>query len=160
MNIYTYPHSILREKAIPIDIISIEIQTLIEDMAKAMYENNGIGLAANQIGIPASVIIFDIDRAGFTAIINPIITKSEGEFISTEGCLSLPGLEGKTKRKKYILVEGIDKYSNPIIIEGEDLLATCIQHEVDHLQGILLIDKISRLKKETYLRKLKKYKRG
>lgn len=158
MNIHIYPHPILRTgSSIPIDIISVKIQTLIEDMAELMYENNGMGLAANQVGVPARVIIFDMDKEGFTAIINPVIISSGGEFISEEGCLSLPGFSGKIKRKQFIHVEGIDRYSKPITIEAEDLLAACIQHEIDHLNGILLIDKVSRLKKETYIRKLRKY---
>jgi len=157
MEICIYPHYILKTKATPISIITTGVQMLIEDMTGLMYENNGIGFAANQVGVPMRVIVFDIDKTGLTTIINPIISSFEGEFISEEACLSLPGFSGEVKRKQFICVEGIDRYSKPITIETEDLLAACIQHEIDHLNGILLIDKISRLKKEIYTRKLKKY---
>lgn len=159
MNIHIYPHYVLKTKAIPISIITTDVQTLIEDMARLMYESNGIGLAANQVGIPTRAIIFDVGESGLTTIINPIIISSEGGFISEESCLSLPGFSGKVKRKQFICVEGVDRYSKPITIEAEDLLAACIQHEIDHLNGVLLIDKVSRLKKELYIRKLKKYKK-
>jgi len=157
MEICIYPHHILKTESISISTINTAVQTLIEDMARLMYENNGVGLAANQVGIPMRVIIFDMDKKGLTTIINPIIGSSEGEFISEEGCLSLPGFNEKIKRKQFIRVEGMNKYSRPIAIEAKDLLAACIQHEIDHLDGVLLIDKISRLKKEIYIRKLKKY---
>ena len=155
MNICVYPNSILRTEAMPINIISVDTQKLIENMAKTMYEHLGIGLAANQVGVPVRIIVFDVYGKGFTAVINPVITLSEGWFISEEGCLSLPGFNGKVRRSQYIRVEGIDKYSEPLVIDAEDLDAACIQHEIDHLNGILLIDKVSRLKKETYLRKRK-----
>lgn len=157
MEIRIYPDPILKTNSTPVSIITTDVQMLIEDMTKLMYENNGIGFAANQAGIPMRIIIFDIDRTGLTTIINPIISSFEGEFISEEVCLSLPEFSGEIKRKQFIRIEGIDRYSKPITIEAEDLLAVCIQHEIDHLNGILLIDKVSRLKKEIYIRKLKKY---
>jgi len=159
MHIHIYPDPILKAKAIPISEINSDIQSLIGDMERLMYENKGIGLAANQIGIPMSIIIFDVEGKGLTTIINPIISSTKGEFISEEGCLSLPGFKEKIKRKKYIHVEGTDRYYKPIIIEAEDLVAACIQHEINHLEGFLLLDKVSGLKRSMYLRKLRRYYR-
>jgi peptide deformylase len=157
MHIHTYPDPILKVESIPVTVINGDIQTLIGNMSKIMYENNGIGLAASQVGIPMRIIMFDVDKKGLTVVINPIITLNKEEFISTESCLSIPGFEGKIRRKQFVYIEGIGKHEKPISIEAEGLLSACIQHEVDHLQGILLLDKASRMKKETYIRKLRKY---
>lgn len=157
MYIHIYPNPILKAKATSISVINGAIQSVIGDMERLMYENKGIGLAANQIGIPMAIIIFDVEGKGLTTIINPIISSTKGEFISEEGCLSLPGFKEKIKRKKYIRVEGTDRCSNIIDLEAEDLVAACIQHEINHLEGFLLLDKVSKLKRSMYLRKLRKY---
>ena len=157
MHIHTYPNPILKVESIPVAVINGDIQTLIENMSKIMYENGGIGLAAPQVGIPMRIIIFDVDNKGLIVIINPIITLNKEEFISIESCLSIPGFEGKIRRKQFVYLEGTDKYEKPINIEAGGLLSACIQHEVEHLQGILLLDKVSRMKKETYIRKLRKH---
>lgn len=157
MHIHVYPDPILKAKAIPISVINGDIQSVIGDMERLMYENKGIGLAANQIGIPMAIIIFDVEGKGLTTIINPIISSAKSEFISEESCLSLPGFKEKIKRKKYIRVEGIDRYDKSIVIKAEDLVAACIQHEINHLEGFLLLDKVSGLKRSMYLRKLRKY---
>lgn len=159
MHIHTYPDPILKVESTPVAVINGDIQTLIENMSKIMYENGGIGLAAPQVGIPMRIIIFDVNSEGLVVIINPIITLNKEEFISIESCLSVPGFEGKIRRKQFIYLEGTNRYEKPINIEAEGLLAACIQHEVEHLQGVLLLDKVTRLKKEAYLRKLKKYRK-
>lgn len=157
MHIHTYPNPILKVECEPVTIINGDIQTLIETMSEIMYKNDGIGLAAPQVGIPVRIIIFDIDKKGLTAVINPVVTLNKEEFISIESCLSIPGFEGKIRRKEYVHLEGIDRYEKPITIGAEGLLSACIQHEVDHLQGILILDRASRMKKETYIRKFRKY---
>jgi len=157
MHIHTYPDQILKVKCEPITVINGDIQTIIGNMSKIMYENNGIGLAAPQIGIPMRIIIFDVGKKGLTTVINPIITLNKEEFISMESCLSIPRFEAKIRRKQLVYLEGVDRYEKPIKIEAEGLLSACIQHEVDHLQGVLILDKASRMKKETYIRKLRKH---
>ena len=160
MYIHTYPDKILKTKCEPITVINGDVQTLIETMIEIMYKNNGIGLAAPQVGIPSQIIIFDTNKNGLTVVINPSITLNKEEFFSLESCLSIPGFEGKVKRKQVVYLEGTDRYEKPINIEATDLLAACIQHEVEHLQGILLLDRVIRSKKEAYLKKLKKYRKA
>ena len=157
MHIHTYPDQILKVECEPITIVNGDIQTLIKEMSEIMYENNGVGLAAPQVGVPVRIIIFDVDKKGLIVVINPVLTLNKEEFISIESCLSMPGFEGKIRRKEYVHLEGIDRYEKPITIEAEGLLSACIQHEVDHLQGILILDRASRMKKETYIRKFRKY---
>jgi len=157
MHIHTYPDKILKTKCEPITVINGDVQILIESMIEIMYKNNGIGLAAPQVGIPSQIIIFDVNKNGLTVVINPSLTLNKEEFFSLESCLSIPGFEGKVRRKQVIYLEGTDRYEKPINIEATDLLAACIQHEIEHLQGILLLDRASRMKKETYIRKSRKY---
>ena len=157
MYIHTYPDKILKTKCEPITVINGDVQTLIETMIEIMYKNNGIGLAAPQVGIPSQIIIFDVNKNGLTVVINPSITLNKEEFFSLESCLSIPRFEGKVIRKQSVYLEGIDRYEKPINIEATDLVSACIQHEVDHLNGVLILDKASRMKKETYIRKLRKY---
>jgi len=157
MHIHIYPDKILKTKCEPITVINGDVQTLIENMIEIMYKNNGIGLAAPQVGIPSQIIIFDVNKNGLTVVINPSITLNKEEFFSLESCLSIPRFEGKVIRKQSVYLEGIDRYEKPINIEATDLVSACIQHEVDHLNGVLILDKASRMKKETYIRKLRKY---
>ena len=157
MHIHIYPDKILKTKCEPITVINGDVQTLIETMIEIMYKNNGIGLAAPQVGIPSQIIIFDVNKNGLTVVINPSITLNKEEFFSLESCLSIPRFEGKVIRKQSVYLEGIDRYEKPINIEATDLVSACIQHEVDHLNGVLILDKASRMKKETYIRKLRKY---
>jgi len=157
MYIHTYPDHILKIECEPVAIINGDIQTLIEIMSEIMYENNGIGLAAPQVGVPMRIIMFDVDKKGLTVVINPVITLNKEEFFSIESCLSVTGFEGKVRRKQLVYLEGTDKYEKPINIEADGLLSACIQHEVEHLQGVLILDKVTRSKKETYIRKWRKY---
>jgi len=157
MHLHIYPNPILKVECEPVLVINGYTQTFIKNMIDIMYKNNGIGLAAPQIGMPTRIIIFDVDKKGLTVVINPIITLNKEEFFSMESCLSIPGFEGKVKRKQLVYLEGIDRYEKPINIEATGLLSACIQHEVDHLNGVLILDKASRMKKETYIRKLRKH---
>ncbi len=155
------PDPVLRAKAGEVTEVTDELQRLIDDMAETMYAAPGIGLAANQVGVLHRLIVFDVShREGgprdLQVILNPCITAGEGEFIREEGCLSVADFSAEVKRHARVKVKGLDREGKPLEITGEGLLAVVIQHEVDHLDGILFIDRISRLKRGLYLRRLKK----
>jgi peptide deformylase len=155
------PDQVLREPAREITEINGELQRLIDDMAETMYAAPGLGLAANQVGVLHRLIVFDVShREGgprdLKVVLNPCITAGEGEFIREEGCLSVADFSAEVRRHARVTVKGLDREGNPLTITGEGLLAVVLQHEVDHLDGILFIDRISRLKRSLYLRRLKK----
>ena len=160
MEIVTYPDPILKRKALVVENIDEAIERLMDSMSTVMYKSSGIGLAANQIGVEKRVIIFDIaykeKKKDLTVIINPEIILMENKIEFEEGCLSVPDFQGKINRKKYIQVRGIDRHGNPINIEAEDLTAICIQHEIDHINGTLILDHVSHLKRTLYKRKIEK----
>ena len=139
------------------------IKSLIRDMVKTMYEANGIGLAACQIGVPQRVIVLDVSpidpQQSFFAMINPEIISQEGEIDHEEGCLSVPDCFEKVKRKEKICVRGISPEGKEMEVAGEGILAFAVQHEIDHLNGILILDRLSHLKRDIYRNKLKKEKR-
>ncbi len=135
------PDSVLREKAKPVLKINSNIHKLLDDMADTMYDAEGVGLAAPQIGILKRVIVMDVgDEHGLIELINPEIVSFSGEQLGPEGCLSIPGLQGDVKRPMEVTVKGWDRNGNEIVIEGKELLARCIMHEVDHLNGVLFTD--------------------
>ena len=160
MEIVTYPDPVLKRKAELVENIDGDIQNLIDAMSTLMYQSSGIGLAANQIGVAKRVIIFDIDYKekgnNLTVLINPEIIAAEDKIEFEEGCLSVPDFQGNITRKKYIQVKGIDRDGKPINIEAEDLTAICIQHEIDHINGTLILDHVSHLKRSIYKRKIEK----
>jgi len=161
LNILTYPDKFLSEPTKPVENIDEKIQNLIKDMASIMYQAPGIGLAAIQVGINKSLLIYDVsprdEKRSLQVLINPRIVESEGTIISEdEGCLSVPDFRANVKRAASALVEGFDNKEKPLRIEAEGLLAVVLQHEIDHLNGILFIDRISSLKKEMYKRSVKK----
>ncbi|WP_058301653.1 peptide deformylase [Gorillibacterium timonense] len=135
------PDPVLRQTAKPVPKITPNIQKLLDDMADTMYDAPGVGLAAPQIGILKRAIVMDVgDEHGLIQLVNPEIFFKEGEQLGPEGCLSIPGLLGDVKRAQRVKVRGIDREGNEVEIEGTDLLARCIQHEVDHLNGVLFTD--------------------
>ena len=155
------PDEVLRQKAKEITEINGELQRLIDDMSETMYAAPGIGLAAPQVGRLHRLIVFDVaHREGgnrdLKVIINPCITQVEGELSHEEGCLSVADFSAEERRHARVTVKGLDREGKPLTISGEGLLAVVLQHEVDHLDGILFIDRISRLKRSIYLRRLKK----
>ena len=161
LTILTYPDTFLRKSAKPVENIDGTIQKLIEDMAAAMYHAPGTGLAAIQIGSDKSLLIYDILQGegsrSLQTLINPKIITSEGTIISeNEGCLSVPDLRANVKRSASILVEGYDRDEKPMRIEAEGFLAIVLQHEIDHLNGTLFIDRISSLKRGLYKKRVKK----
>ena len=160
MEIVTYPDPILKKKAEPVDHIDQDMQDLIESMGELMYGSSGIGLAANQAGVAKQVFVFDLDYRekgrNLNVLINPTIVLAEEKIEPEEGCLSVPDFLAKTTRRRYLKVKGLDGNGKPIDIEAEDLLAICIQHEIDHLNGTLILDHVSHLKRNLYKRRIEK----
>lgn len=151
----------LKQKAAPVEKIDRELQRLIDDMLETMYAAPGIGLAAPQVGVSKRVIVLDVsrreeNRTPVIVLINPLITESEGEIESEEGCLSLPGYITAVKRAERVLVQGLDREGRPLQVEGEGLLCRALQHEIDHLNGTLLIDRISSIKREFFKKRFQK----
>lgn len=132
---------ILRKKSKDVIDINEKILTLLDDMADTMYDANGVGLAAPQIGILRRVVVIDIGE-GIIELINPVILETSGEQFGEEGCLSLPGKIGDVRRPNYCKVKALNRDGKEIIIEGEQLLARALCHEIDHLDGSLYIDKV------------------
>jgi peptide deformylase len=164
MRILTYPDSFLLKPTAALENIDGRTQQMIDSMAETMYAAPGIGLASIQIGWDRSVLIYDIsarnDQRQLHVLINPRIVASEGEILSeNEGCLSVPDYRADVKRYERILVEGVDREGKPLRIEADGLHAIVLQHEIDHLNGRLFIDRISALKRELYKRRVKKMMR-
>ncbi|RPJ78671.1 MAG: peptide deformylase [Deltaproteobacteria bacterium] len=161
LKIITYPDPFLKKKTKPVEDINDDIQKLIEDMADTMYEAPGVGLAAIQVGEDRSIIVFDPEadkeNRPYQVLINPEIVSKEGEFLSeNEGCLSVPEFRSDVKRAEFTVVTGLDRKGNPVRMEAHGLLSVILQHEIDHLNGILFIERISSLKRGIYKRKVKK----
>jgi len=159
--IYKLPDAVLRQEAREITEINGNLQRLIDDMAETMYAAPGLGLAANQVGELQRLIVFDVSHKEgrsrkLQVVLNPCIAAGEGEIIHEEGCLSVADFCADVRRHAKVLVKGLDREGKPVEITGEGLLAVVLQHEIDHLNGILFIDHISRLKRGLYLRRLKK----
>ena len=155
------PHPVLRQEAREISDIDGRLQRLVDDMAETMYAAPGLGLAANQVGELQRLIVFDVTHKEgrsrkLQVVINPCIVAGEGEVTREEGCLSVADFAAEVRRHAKVLVKGLDREGRPMEITGEGLLAVVLQHEIDHLNGILFIDHISRLKRGLYLRRLKK----
>ncbi len=134
-----YPDPILREKCKEIEKVGPRERKILAQMAETMYKAEGVGLAAPQVGINSQFIVVDVGE-GLVKLVNPQILLKEGKSILEEGCLSLPGITVKMERAKKVKVKGWDEEGNRVEIEGKDLLAHALQHEIDHLQGVLIID--------------------
>ena len=161
LDILTYPDKRLRHKAAPVETVDDEVQNIIADMAETMYDAPGMGLAAVQVGIDKRIIIYDISgpesEPELEVLINPVIVESEGTQLSeSEGCLSVPEFRSDVKRFERVKVDALDRNGQPVHIETDGLYAIVLQHEIDHLDGVLFIDKVNGLKREMYKRKVKK----
>ena len=157
------PNKILRQVSQPVIEVNKEIQSILDDMLETMYSANGIGLAAIQIGIPKNLIVIDLltkEKKKYPRyFINPKIKKKTTKFSKyEEGCLSIPNLFAEVQRPTECEVEYLDYNGKSKILKADGLLATCIQHEIDHLKGILFIDYLSKLKRDIILKKLSKQK--
>jgi len=141
LEIVTYPDPILLSEARPVPRVTRRVRRLARDMLETMYAASGVGLAAPQVGVQQRVIVVDVGENPIT-LVNPEITTAEGERVGLEGCLSLPDLVGEVRRAEWVVVKGLNRRGKPITVEGEGLLARALQHEVDHLDGILFIARI------------------
>ena len=157
LDIKLYPDEILRTHCKPVEM-SDEIAKLIDDMLYTMYEAPGIGLAAPQVGRDIRVIVADVteDKSQPIALVNPEIVATDGEITYEEGCLSLPGIYANVRRPAKVKIRGLNRDGEPVEMEAEDLLAVCLQHEIDHLNGVLFIDHLSALKRNRLLHKYRK----
>ena len=155
-----YPHPVLAQKGERVTEFNAELEKLIEEMFDSMYAAEGIGLAAPQIGISKQITVIDVSFAerpeDKLVLINPEVIEREGSQIEEEGCLSLPDSRGKVKRSAWVKVRAQNEKGEVFEVEGEELLARAIEHEVDHLHGILFIDRLSMLKRDLLLRRIKK----
>lgn len=143
--ILTGNHAVLRSQARPVRKINDAIITLLDDMAETMYEGKGVGLAAPQIGIAKRLIVLDPGENRLLKMINPRLLEGEGELVEVEGCLSVPGIYGEVPRAARVLVEALDPAGKVLRLEAEGFLARILQHEIDHLDGILFLDRALRL---------------
>ncbi len=153
-----YPDSRLRQIAQPVEVFDSEISELVDDMAETMYLAPGIGLASIQVGIAQSIIVIDVSHTkdNLQVLINPQISQAKGEQIIEEGCLSFPGYFAKIKRSEWIRFNAFDVDGRRYEMEADGLFAVCIQHEIDHLNGKLFTDYLSRLKKNRVRRQFEK----
>ncbi|MHC1746350.1 MAG: peptide deformylase [Negativicutes bacterium] len=147
LNIRKAGDMVLKKKAEPVVRIDRKIKQLLDDMSQTMYHADGVGLAAPQVGVSQRIIVIDVGE-GLIELINPVITASEGSLISVEGCLSVPGIFGDVERCTAVTVEGFDRNRKKVRISATDLLAKALQHEIDHLEGILFIELAKTIHKE------------
>jgi peptide deformylase len=157
-----YPEKVLCRKTLPVERFNDDLQRVIDDMIETMYAAPGVGLAANQIGVPQQVIVVDVstreEQVPLIVLINPEIISSSGVSDVEEGCLSVPGYTTVVRRAEKVKVSGLDRKGKRIEMEGDGLLARALQHELDHINGILLIDRIGRIKKEFFKKRYSKQK--
>jgi peptide deformylase len=161
--IRTYPDPVLRNKTARVEKIDGSLDRLIQDMIETMHAAPGVGLAANQVGVPLQLAVIDLSgrenieqRHPLFVIINPEILVLDGSIVEEEGCLSIPDYSEKVKRAAKVRVRAQDRTGKPFEIEAEGLLAKALQHEIDHLNGLLFVDRLSPLKKNIFKRRFKK----
>jgi len=145
-DILVYPDPFLARKAAPVAAVDDRVRTLIRDMFETMYAAEGVGLAANQVGVGKRVIVVDVspvdEGIAPIAVVNPEIIERRGTVVGEEGCLSVPGVQGEVCRAETVVVRGLDERGNPLQFTAEGILSRALQHEIDHLDGILFIDRI------------------
>jgi peptide deformylase len=167
LKILTYPDPRLAEKSVPVEVVDEGLRQIIDDMIETMYEADGVGLAAPQVGVLKRLIVLDCnpreDEEGNPlprnplAVINPVIVeRSDEKILWEEGCLSVPEYNDEVERSARCTVKGLDRNGQEMTIEAEGLLSVCFQHEIDHLEGVLFVDRLSRLKQSIVKKRLKK----
>jgi len=159
LEIKKYPETVLKERAMSVDSITGLHQRLIDDMVETLYAAPGVGLAAPQVGISERIIVIDTGKGEVSMLIiliNPEIIEKEGSIESEEGCLSLPGLSLTLRRAERVVVKGLDREGKEIRIEGTGLLGRALQHEIDHINGTLILDRVGFLKREFIKKRLRK----
>ncbi|MBV8467030.1 MAG: peptide deformylase [Burkholderiales bacterium] len=161
LNILHYPDERLHNVATPVEQVDDKLRQLIDDMAETMYAAPGIGLAATQVDVHKRLVVIDVseDKTGLTTFINPRIVEADGKTTYEEGCLSVPGIYEEVERAEHVVVEALDRDGKPFRLEADGLLAICIQHEIDHLDGKVFVEKLSKLKLNRILTRLKKNQR-
>lgn len=164
LEILKYPDPRLKKVSLPVKNFTRETRRLIDDMVETMYAAPGVGLAAPQVGALLRIIILDVDhedpKTNLLKLINPVIRRAEGKIVWEEGCLSVVDFTAEVRRAAQVEVVAMNETEKEIKIEAEGLLAVALQHEIDHLDGKLFIDRISRLKRDLYTRRLKKMLRS
>jgi peptide deformylase len=162
--ILKYGDTVLHEPARPVDTITPDVERLIDDMIETMYAAPGIGLAAPQIGVPLKILVIDLsvgrDPNGLLAMINPTFVEREGVQLEEEGCLSVPGFTATVVRPSRVVVRGLDRTGAQQQLEATELLARAFQHEMDHLDGTLFVDKLRGIKRDLIVRKIRKLARA
>lgn len=158
LNVLIYPDEQLRTIAEPVTEFDEQLQSFIDDMFETMYQEQGIGLAATQVNVHKQVITIDVegDKSNQIVLINPEIIESSGETGIEEGCLSIPGFRGFVPRKEKVTVKALNRHGEEFTLEADELLAICIQHEIDHLKGVMFVDYLSPLKRNRIKDKLVK----
>ena len=153
LTVRLYGDPVLRQVAAPVREITPEIKRIIADMTETMWHQVGIGLAAPQVGLPHRILVMDDGKRGVQVLINPVIESRGGTVREEEGCLSLPGIFAEVERSRTITVSAIDTDGQPTSFEASGLKARVVQHELDHLDGVLFLDRISNIKTDLYRRK-------
>lgn len=161
LTIRKYPDDVLKRKAAPVEAVDDELRRLADDMVETMYAAPGVGLAAPQVGVSKRLVVLDLstqegEEGSLIVLFNPEITHAEGSAEMEEGCLSLPGFITKVKRAAEVTVRGLDREGKPVAIEAGGLLAIALQHELDHLDGMLILDRAGSLKREFYKKQVRK----
>ncbi len=161
LEILTFPDPRLRNKAEPVARVGDDIRRIVDDMFETMYAAPGIGLAAIQVDIPLRIVVIDVseEKDSPLCLINPEILAQEGEEQTEEGCLSVPGFYEPVTRAEKVRISALDRDGNPFELDADGLLAVCIQHEIDHLDGKLFVDYVSSLKRQRIRKKLEKDQR-
>ncbi|MGY4677821.1 peptide deformylase [Pasteurella sp. P03HT] len=161
LNVLVYPDERLKTVAKPVDVVDDQIREIVDNMFETMYHEEGIGLAATQVDIHQRIITIDVEgtKEHQYVLINPEIIESCGETGIEEGCLSLPGMRGFVPRKEKVKVKALNRHGEEYILEADGLLAICIQHEIDHLNGIVFADYLSPLKRQRMKEKLIKWQK-
>jgi peptide deformylase len=161
-DIVIWPDPVLKKTAARVERVDDEIRRLLDDMAETMYSADGVGLAAPQIGVSKRIVVIDTsprqEGQRLLHLVNPEIVMAEGETVFTEGCLSVPGEAEDVERAAKVRVKALDRDGKPFEIDGEGLLAIALQHELDHLDGVLFVDHLSSLKREMIRKRMKKLK--
>jgi peptide deformylase len=157
-----YPDPVLRQPAVEVTVFDAQLKKYLADLLETMYAANGVGLASPQVGISKRAVVIDVSNEGNAPLIlvNPRIIAGSGSVSSEEGCLSIPGYRDTIKRKAEISVEAQDELGSPVSFKADGLLAICVQHELDHLDGVLFVDRLSRLKREFFKKWLKRNESG
>lgn len=161
LNVLQYPDKRLTQKASEVVHFNAELKKIVEDMFETMYQGHGVGLAATQVNIQQRIFVMDTtpEQDSPICIINPKIVEKRGQVISEEGCLSFPGIYAKVKRAEFVTIEYFDEHGQPQERSASELESNCIQHEIDHLDGIVFIDHLSKLKRNLLMKKLNKLQR-